>query len=146
VTGRRPARGAGSAGRHGLPRCGVGGGAARAPSRTALRPGDLDRPVRRVPSSPQRNGVASMASSRSLRRAGATLAAWQSPQWVAATSGASLTKVLLGVPTAMVPSPLFSRAVPVHRCNYTVHAATEMLDDLVHATTLRPLLGTVSEC
>ncbi|MFF8843395.1 hypothetical protein ACF08N_11780 [Streptomyces sp. NPDC015127] len=54
-----------------------------------------------------------MTSSRSLRRAGATLAAWQSPQWVAAMAGAALTTVLVGVPTAVVPSPLFSRSVPV---------------------------------
>lgn len=49
-----------------------------------------------------------MPSSRSLRRAGATLAAWQSPQWAAATAGAAVTTVLVGVPTAVVPSPLFS--------------------------------------
>lgn len=75
-----------------------------------------------------------MPSSRSLRRAGATLAAWQSPQWTAATAGAALTTVLVGVPTAVVPSPLFSRSVPVQWWNYPVLAATAVLAGLVLAT------------
>ncbi|WP_340558355.1 hypothetical protein [Streptomyces sp. GSL17-111] len=83
-----------------------------------------------------------MPSSRSLRRAGATLAAWQSPQWVAATAGAALTTVLVGVPTAVVPSPLFSRSVPVQWWNYPVLAATAVLAGLVLSTFLRPPHGT----
>ncbi|EFE71876.1 integral membrane protein [Streptomyces viridosporus ATCC 14672] len=83
-----------------------------------------------------------MPSSRSLRRAGATLAAWQSPQWVAATAGAALTAVLVGVPTAVVPSPLFSRSVPVQWWNYPVLAATAVLGGLVLATFLRSPHGT----
>ncbi|MER6406116.1 hypothetical protein ABT269_21825 [Streptomyces viridosporus] len=83
-----------------------------------------------------------MPSSRSLRRAGATLAAWQSPQWVTATAGAALTAVLVGVPTAVVPSPLFSRSVPVQWWNYPVLAATAVLGGLVLATFLRPPHGT----
>ncbi|NED22299.1 hypothetical protein G3I31_30365 [Streptomyces sp. SID9913] len=86
-----------------------------------------------------------MPSSRSLRRAGATLAAWQSPQWVAATAGAALTTVLVGVPTAVVPSPLFSRAVPVQWWNYPVLAATAVLAGLVLATFVRPRHGTGSD-
>lgn len=83
-----------------------------------------------------------MSSSRSLRRAGAALAAWQSPQWVAATAGAALTTVLVGVPTAVVPSPLFSRSVPVQWWNYPVLAATAVLAGLVLATFLKPRYGT----
>ncbi len=82
-----------------------------------------------------------MPSSRSLRRAGATLAAWQSPQWVAATAGAALTTVLVGVPTAVVPSPLFSRSVPVQWWNYPVLAATAVLAGLVLATFVKPPRG-----
>ncbi|MFE7812102.1 hypothetical protein ACFU5P_09045 [Streptomyces sp. NPDC057433] len=82
-----------------------------------------------------------MPSSRSLRRAGATLAAWQSPQWAAATAGAALTTVLVGVPTAVVPSPLFSRSVPVQWWNYPVLVATAVLAGLVLATFVRPPHG-----
>ncbi|MFI0504436.1 hypothetical protein ACH3WN_16610 [Streptomyces albogriseolus] len=78
-----------------------------------------------------------MPSSRSLSRAGATLAAWQSPQWAAATAGAALTTVLVGVPTAVVPSSLFSRSVPVQWWNYPVLAATAVLAGLVLATFVR---------
>lgn len=85
-----------------------------------------------------------MTSSRSLHRAGAALAAWQSPQWVAATAGAALTTLLVGVPTAVVPSPLFSRSVPVQWWNYPVLAATAVLAGLVLATFLRPPHGTGS--
>ena len=86
-----------------------------------------------------------MSSTRSLRRAGATLAAWQSPQWVAATAGAALTTVLVGVPTAVIPSPLFSRSVPVQWWNYPVLAATAVLAGLVLATFVRPRRGTGSD-
>ncbi|KES08459.1 membrane protein [Streptomyces toyocaensis] len=79
-----------------------------------------------------------MPSSRSPRRAGATLAAWQSPQWVAATAGAALTTVLVGVPTAVVPSPLFSRSVPVQWWNYPVLAATAVLAGFILATFVTP--------
>ncbi|MEU4257641.1 MULTISPECIES: hypothetical protein [Streptomyces] len=78
-----------------------------------------------------------MPSSRSFRRAGATLRAWRSPQWVAAAGGAALTTVLVGVPTAVVPSPLFSRSVPVQWWNHPVLAATAVLAGLVLATFLR---------
>ncbi|MGA5260379.1 hypothetical protein ACPCI0_08905 [Streptomyces griseoincarnatus] len=86
-----------------------------------------------------------MPSSRSLRRAGATLAVWRSPQWVAATAGAALTTVLVGVPTAVVPSPLFSRSVPVQWWNYPVLAATAVLAGLVLATFVTPPRGTAPE-
>lgn len=76
------------------------------------------------------------SSSRSPRRAGAALAAWQPSQWAAAAAGAVLTAVLVGVPTAVVPTPLFSRSVPVQWWNYPVLAATAVLGGLVLATFL----------
>ncbi|MER7053587.1 MULTISPECIES: hypothetical protein [unclassified Streptomyces] len=77
------------------------------------------------------------SSSRSPRRAGAALASWRPAQWAAATAGAALTAVLVGVPTAVVPSPFFGRTVPVQWWNYPVLAATAALAGLVLATFVR---------
>ncbi len=78
------------------------------------------------------------SSSRSLSRAGAVLASWRPAQWAAAGAGAALTAVVVGVPTAVVPSPFFSRSVPVQWWNLPVLAATAVLAGLVLATFVRP--------
>ncbi|WP_217251222.1 hypothetical protein [Streptomyces sp. AC602_WCS936] len=78
------------------------------------------------------------SSSRSLSRAGAALVSWRPAQWAAAGAGAVLTAVVVGVPTAVVPSPFFSRTVPVQWWNYPVLAATAVLAGLVLATFVRP--------
>ncbi|MFE0824521.1 hypothetical protein [Streptomyces sp. NPDC058847] len=78
------------------------------------------------------------SSSRSPRRAGAALVSWRPAQWAAAGTGAVLTAVVVGVPTAVVPSPFFSRTVPVQWWNHPVLAATAVLAGLVLATFVRP--------
>ncbi|PZT71254.1 hypothetical protein DN402_03945 [Streptomyces sp. SW4] len=77
------------------------------------------------------------SSSRSMRRAGAALASWRPARWAVAGAGAVLTAVAVGVPTAVVPSPLFSRAVPVEWWNRPVLAATAVLAGLLLATFVR---------
>lgn len=76
-------------------------------------------------------------SSRSPRRAARALAAWPPRRWAAATVAALATALLVGLPTDVVPNPLFSRAVPVQWWNYPTLALTAVLAGLVLATYLR---------
>lgn len=84
------------------------------------------------------------SSSRSLRRAGSALALWQPRQWAVAGAGAAATALLIGVPTAVVPSPLFSREVPVQWWNIPVLAVTAVLAGLVLCTYVRGPSGDTS--
>ncbi|MEK8146484.1 hypothetical protein NKH18_50245 [Streptomyces sp. M10(2022)] len=65
------------------------------------------------------------------------LRGWQPQQWATAGACALLTAVLVGVPTAVFPSPLFSRSVPVQWWNYPVLAVTAVLAGLVLSTYVR---------
>ncbi|WP_406386086.1 hypothetical protein [Streptomyces sp. NBC_01618] len=78
------------------------------------------------------------SSPRSLSRAGMALRAWGPRQWATAGAGALTTAVLVGVPTDVVPSPLFSRSVPVQWWNYPALAVTAALAGLVLSTYVRP--------
>ncbi|MET9663086.1 hypothetical protein [Streptomyces sp. NPDC006510] len=77
------------------------------------------------------------SSSRSLSRAGMALRGWRPRQWAAAGACALLTAVLIGVPTDVVPNPLFSRSVPVQGWNYPALAVTAILAGLVLGTYVR---------
>lgn len=74
---------------------------------------------------------------RSPRRAVRALAAWSPGRWTTAAGAALATALLVGVPTAVVPSPLFSRAVPVQWWNYPALALTSLLAGIVLTTYLR---------
>ncbi|WP_069812434.1 hypothetical protein [Streptomyces sp. TP-A0874] len=78
-----------------------------------------------------------MSSSRSPRQAARTLAAWPRRRWAFTALTASATALLVGVPTAVVPNPLFSRSVPVQWWNYPTLAVTAVLSGLVVASYLR---------
>ena len=58
-------------------------------------------------------------------------------QWVVAAAGSVLTAMLTGIPTDIVPNPLFRRMTPVIWWNYPVWAATATLAGLVLATYVR---------
>ncbi len=75
--------------------------------------------------------------SRSPRRAARTLAGWPKARWAAAAAGAAATAVLVGTPTDVVPTPLFSRSVPVQWWRYPTLALTAVLAGIVLATYLR---------
>ncbi|MEU3704021.1 hypothetical protein AB0E82_17245 [Streptomyces anulatus] len=78
------------------------------------------------------------SSRRSFGRAGQALRAWQARQWLAAGLGALATAVAVGVPTDVVPTPLFGRSVPVQWWNYPALALTAVLAGLVLSTYVRP--------
>ncbi|MFF9481847.1 hypothetical protein [Streptomyces sp. NPDC014733] len=75
-----------------------------------------------------------MPSSRSFRGAVAALRSWTARRWAAALSGALATAVVTGVPTAVLPTPWFSRSVPVQWWNYPVWVVTAALAGVVLAT------------
>ncbi|MEV7110765.1 hypothetical protein [Streptomyces anulatus] len=78
------------------------------------------------------------SSRRSFGRAGKALRAWQARQWLVAGLGALATAVAVGVPTDVVPTPLFGRSVPVQWWNYPALALTAALAGLVLSTYVRP--------
>lgn len=55
----------------------------------------------------------------------------------AALAGAAATAVLVGVPTVVIPNPVFGRALPVTWWSYPVLAAVAVLSGLLVATYVR---------
>ncbi|CAL9651280.1 hypothetical protein SUDANB176_06631 [Streptomyces sp. enrichment culture] len=77
------------------------------------------------------------SSRRSLSRAGGALRGWRARQWWVAGAGALATAVAVGVPTDVVPNPLFGRSVPVQWWNYPALALTSVLAGIVLSTYVR---------
>jgi len=82
------------------------------------------------------------SSQRSLSLAGTTLRMWRARQWLVAGLGALATAVAVGVPTDVLPTPLFGRSVPVQWWNYPALALTAVLAGLVLSTYVRPPAAT----
>lgn len=74
------------------------------------------------------------SSRRSVSRAGRSLLAWRARQWWVAGAGALVTAAVVGIPTDVVPTPLFSRSVPVQWWNHPTLALTSVLAGLVLGT------------
>jgi hypothetical protein len=77
------------------------------------------------------------SATRSPRRAALALRGWSPRRWTGAACAAVGTALLVGLPTAVVPSPLFSRAVPVQWWSYPTLALTAVLGGIVLATYMR---------
>ena len=67
----------------------------------------------------------------------AALAAWTRRRWLAALVAAATTTVLMGVPTALIPTPVFGREVPPTAWAWPVLLATSVLSGLLLATYVR---------
>jgi len=67
----------------------------------------------------------------------AALAAWTRRRWIAALVAAAATTVLMGVPTALIPTPVFGREVPPTAWAWPVLLATSVLSGLLLATYVR---------
>lgn len=76
-------------------------------------------------------------SARSPRGAARALAAWPPRRWAAAAGAACASALLVGLPTDVVPNPLFSRSVPVQWWNYPTLTLTALLAGIVLATYVR---------
>ncbi|WP_342786790.1 hypothetical protein [Streptomyces qinzhouensis] len=60
--------------------------------------------------------------------------AWGARQWLVAAAAAVLAAVVIGVPTGVVPSSLYTRMTPVLWWNYPVWGAGSVLTGLLAAT------------
>lgn len=77
------------------------------------------------------------AFSRPLVRAGGALTSWTLNRWMIAGGGAVLTALAVGIPTDVVPNPLFGRSVPVQGWNYPALAMSAVLTGILLATYIR---------
>lgn len=70
------------------------------------------------------------------------LALWTPRQWVVAIAGSIATALIVGLPTDVIPNPVFGRPVPVTWWSYPVLAVTALLGGLLLATYVRPVATT----
>ncbi|MHB1064559.1 MAG: hypothetical protein ACYC1Z_08755 [Georgenia sp.] len=63
---------------------------------------------------------------------------WSFRQVLAAAIGAVVVAVAIGVPTVLIPNPVFGREIPVQAWNYPVWMLTSLLAGLLVATYVRP--------
>jgi MFS family permease len=65
------------------------------------------------------------------------LRSWPARRWVAALVGAGLTALVIGLPTDVIPNPVFGRPVDVTWWSYPVLVVTAVLGGLLLATYVR---------
>ena len=65
------------------------------------------------------------------------LAGWPSRRWAAVVVAAGVIALLIGVPTDVIPNPVFGRPVPVTWWSYPTLAITAILGGLLAATYVR---------
>lgn len=66
-----------------------------------------------------------------------TIRTWPARRWAAAALAAIATALIIGIPTVLIPNPVFGRSVPVQWWSYPVLAATAVLSGLIFATYIR---------
>ena len=67
----------------------------------------------------------------------ATLLTWRPRRWVAAATVAAGTLLLLGIPTAVIPNPVFGREIPPTDWALEVLVVSSVLSGLLFATYVR---------
>ena len=65
------------------------------------------------------------------------MAMWSARRWAAAAVGAAVTALLIGIPSDVIPNPVFGRPVDVTWWSYPVLAVTAVLGGLLLATYVR---------
>jgi hypothetical protein len=65
------------------------------------------------------------------------LAGWSSRRWAAAIGAGVVVALLIGVPTDVIPNPVFGRPVPVTWWSYPTLAITAILGGLLAASYVR---------
>lgn len=88
--------------------------------------------AQREPSTPEPSGVVEV--DRSLL---ATLRGWSARRWGAAAAAALVTFFVIGLPTDVIPNPVFGRPVPVTWWSLPVLIVTSLLAGLLFATYVR---------
>ncbi|MHB1594326.1 MAG: hypothetical protein ACYCO9_20815 [Streptosporangiaceae bacterium] len=66
-----------------------------------------------------------------------TIRTWPARRWVAAALAAIATTLIIGIPTVLIPNPVFGRSVPVQWWSYPVLGVTALLSGLIFATYVR---------
>lgn len=64
----------------------------------------------------------------------ATLTTWSPRRWLVAAAGAVAAALVIGLPTDVIPNPVFGRPVPVTAWSYPVLLVTAVLSGLLLAT------------
>lgn len=77
-------------------------------------------------------------SHRQTGRVLTTLRTWESRQWWTAALAAAVVTLLVGLPTDVIPNPVFGRPVPVTWWSYPVLVLTGLLGGLLAATYVTP--------
>ena len=67
----------------------------------------------------------------------ATMLTWSRPRWLVAVLGGLVIAVLVALPTAVIPNPVFGRSVAVTWWSYPVVVVTAILGGLLVATYVR---------
>jgi hypothetical protein len=78
---------------------------------------------------------------RTLEAAWTSLRGWSVRQFVAAAGFSIAFGLLIGIPTVLIPNPVFGREVPVVAWNYPVWIASSVLAGMLAATYVRPTTG-----
>jgi hypothetical protein len=75
---------------------------------------------------------------QTLQASAFTLRRWTVRQRLAAAGFSVAFALLIGIPTVLIPNPVFGRQVPVHAWNYPVWIASSILAGMLAATYVRP--------
>lgn len=89
----------------------------------------------RTPALPAEPVLAGVAAPRP--RPYAAVRDWPRRRWLVAAGGAALTALAIGLPTAMIPNPVFGRAIPTTWWAWPVLVVTSVLAGLLGATYVR---------
>lgn len=81
---------------------------------------------------------------RTLRAGAMALRAWTRRQVLAAGGFTVAFALLLGVPTVLIPNPVFGREVPVTGWSYPVWILSSLLAGMLAATYVRPGAGSAA--
>ena len=80
---------------------------------------------------------ASSEPRRTLEASALALRSWTARQYLAATGFSVGFALLIGIPTVLIPHPVFGREIPVVAWNYPVWIATSILAGMLAATYVR---------
>ncbi|NMM24690.1 MAG: hypothetical protein HHJ11_14585 [Phycicoccus sp.] len=84
---------------------------------------------------------ASTEPGRTLRASALALRGWTTRQHLAAAGFSVIFALLIGIPTVLIPNPVFGRVIPAHAWNYPVWIASSVLAGMLAATYVRSARG-----
>ena len=79
---------------------------------------------------------------RTLQASAFALSCWTMRQRLAAAGFSVIFALLIGIPTVLIPNPVFGRVIPVLAWNYPVWIASSILAGMLAATYVRSARGT----